>query len=59
MAVSAEQRRALEMLAGLPHGGSESIMMVHGCAIGVLRDLVGDWLAMAEQRSSAARNTKP
>jgi hypothetical protein len=32
-------RRALEMLAGSPHGCTESIMMAHGCAIGVLRDL--------------------
>ena len=47
MAISPEQRQALEMLAGSPHGCTESIMMVHGCAIGVLRDLVRDGLATA------------
>jgi hypothetical protein len=47
MAMSAEQRGALELLAGSPHGCTESIMMALGCAIGVLRDLVHDGLATA------------
>jgi hypothetical protein len=54
MAVSAEQRQALEMLAGSPHGCTESIMMAHGCAIGVLRDLVRDGLATAASETTVA-----
>ena len=35
------------MLAGSVHGNTESIMLAHGFAIGVLRDLVRDGLATA------------
>jgi hypothetical protein len=54
MAVSTEQRRALEMLAGSAHGYTESIMMAHGCAIGVLRDVVRDGLATAASETTVA-----
>ena len=54
MALSTEQRRALEMLAGSPHGCTESIMMAHGCAIGVLRDFVRDGLATAASETTVA-----
>jgi hypothetical protein len=54
MAVSTERRRALEMLAGSPRGCTESIMMAHGCAIGVLRDLVRDGQATAASETMVA-----
>jgi hypothetical protein len=37
------------VLAGSPHGSTESIMMAHGFAIGMLRDLVRDGLATADR----------
>jgi len=39
------------MLAGSPHGSTESIMLAHGFAIGMLRDLVRNGLATAERRT--------
>jgi hypothetical protein len=58
MAMSAEQRRALELLAGSPHGCIESIMMAHGCAIGMLRDLVREGLATATRETVVAGGVK-
>jgi ABC-type transport system substrate-binding protein len=52
--IEPSQRHALEMLAGSPHGCTESIMMAHGCAIGVLRDLVRDGLATAASETTVA-----
>jgi hypothetical protein len=49
-----DEREALRLLAGSPHGCSESIMMAHGCAIGVLRGLVRDGLVSEERRSTIA-----
>ena len=49
-----DEREALRLLAGSPHGCSKSIMLAHGCAIGVLRDLVRDGLASEERRSTIA-----
>jgi hypothetical protein len=49
MALAADQRSALQMLAGTPHGSTESIMLAHGFAIGMLRDLVRDGLATAQR----------
>jgi hypothetical protein len=51
MVIPADQREALRMLAGLPNGSTESIMLAHGFAIGVLRDLVHSGLATAETRT--------
>jgi hypothetical protein len=45
---------ALSLLADSPHGCTESIMMAHGCAIGVLRDLVRDGLATANRETVVA-----
>jgi hypothetical protein len=54
MAVSAEQRLALELLASSPFGCTESIMMAHSCAVGVLRDLVREGLATATRETVIA-----
>jgi hypothetical protein len=43
----AEQNRALQLLAGSPHGCTEAIMLAHGLAAELLVDLVRDGLAMA------------
>jgi DNA-binding PadR family transcriptional regulator len=51
MTLTYDQREALRMLAGSPNGSTESIMLAHGFAIGVLRDLVRDGLATAEPRT--------
>jgi hypothetical protein len=51
MAIAPDEREALRMLADSPHGSTESIMLAHGFAIGMLRDLVRDGLATAEPRT--------
>ena len=45
-----DEREALRLLAGSLHGCTESIMLAHGCAIGVLRDPVRDGLVSEERR---------
>jgi hypothetical protein len=42
------------MLAGSPHGSTESIMLAHGFGIGTLRDLVRNGFATAETRTVRA-----
>jgi hypothetical protein len=54
MVLPINQRDALQMLAGSPDGCTESIMMAHGFAIGMLHDLVSGGLATAERRSVPA-----
>jgi len=54
MTLTFDQREALRMLAGTTHGSTESIMLTHGFAIGMLRDLVRDGLATAERRTVRA-----
>jgi hypothetical protein len=49
MAITADEREALRMLVGSPHGCSESIMLAHGFAIGMLRDLVRNEFATADR----------
>jgi hypothetical protein len=51
MALAADQREALRMLAGSPHGCTESILLAHGFAVGMLRDLVRDGLATADREN--------
>ena len=51
MTLTYDQREALRMPAGSPNGSTESIMLAHGFAIGMLRDLVRDGLATAERRT--------
>jgi hypothetical protein len=50
MAIDADEREALRMLADSPQGSTESIMLAHGFAIGMLRDLVRNGLATADRR---------
>ena len=42
-----EQKRALQLLAGSPHGCTEAIMLAHGFTAELLVDLVHDGLAKA------------
>jgi hypothetical protein len=49
--LSNDEREALRLLAGSPHGLRESMMLAYGCATGVLRDLVRDGLIFEERRS--------
>jgi hypothetical protein len=51
MTLTYDQCEALRMLAGSRHGSTESIMLAHGFAIGMLWDLVRDGLATAERRA--------
>jgi hypothetical protein len=54
---TAEEREALKMLAGSPSGCSQSIMMAHGLAIGVLHQLVRDGLVMEKREIVLGRRT--
>jgi hypothetical protein len=47
MAIAADQRWALDMLAGSPRGVTESVMLAHGFTVGLLAGLVRDGLATA------------
>jgi len=48
MAMSANRRKALRLLAGSPHGCTEAIMLAHGFPPKMLVDLIGDGLATTE-----------
>jgi hypothetical protein len=48
MAVSAEQRRALEILAGSPHGCTEATLRAHSFGVVLLAGLVRAKLAIAK-----------
>jgi hypothetical protein len=50
MAVSGEQRRALQMLADSPLGATEVIMLAHGFTNVMLDSLVRDGLATRNGR---------
>jgi hypothetical protein len=54
MAMPFDQREALRMLAGSPNGATESTLLTHGFAIGMLHDLVSSGLATAERRTVQA-----
>jgi hypothetical protein len=54
MAIAHDEREALRMLAGTPNGSTESILLTHGFAIGMLHDLVRNGLATAETRTMRA-----
>ena len=47
-----DEREALLLLAGSPQGRTESILMAHGFAIGVLHGLVRDGLATATREGA-------
>jgi Triosephosphate isomerase len=48
MALTAEQRRALDMLAGGPDGCTESTLRAHGFKVGLFAGLVRAGLAVAK-----------
>jgi hypothetical protein len=50
--LTAARRRALNLLAGMPEGCTEAVMMAHGFAIEFLAGLVRDGLASAEPGSA-------
>jgi hypothetical protein len=54
MAMPFDQREALRMLASSPNGSTESILLTHGFAIGMLHDLVSSGLATSERRTVRA-----
>ena len=54
MTIRADQHEALRMLAGSPGGCTVSIMMAHGCAIGMLDDLVRNGFATAHRENMGA-----
>ena len=45
--LGADQRRALELLAGNPYGLTEAVLQAHGFTIELLIDLIRDGLASA------------
>jgi len=49
-----DEREVLLLLADSANGCRQSILMAHGFAIGMLRDLVRKSLATADQRSTRA-----
>jgi hypothetical protein len=52
--LSAEQRRALQLLARSPNGCTEALMMAHGFPMDMLGKLVLDGLAVAMDHSTMA-----
>jgi hypothetical protein len=54
MTLTANQRRALEMLAGSPHGCTEGTLRTHGFKVGLLTGLVSAGLATANPESVKA-----
>ena len=49
-----DEHEALRLLASSRDGCTQSLMMAHGFAIGILRDLVRDGLVSEERRSTIA-----
>jgi hypothetical protein len=49
-----DEREALLLLADSANGCTQSILMAHGFAIGMLRELVRKGLATVEQRTTRA-----
>ena len=49
-----DEHEALRLLARSRDGCTQSLMMAHGFAIGILRDLVRDGLVSEERRSTIA-----
>jgi hypothetical protein len=50
-----DQRRALVMLAGSPHGCTESILRAHGFSVGLLAGLLRTGLAKASADEGSGR----
>jgi len=51
MSLNAEQRRALELLAGGPRGYTKPRLVAEGFAIDMLADLVSEGLATAQRET--------
>jgi hypothetical protein len=51
MSLNAEQRRALELLAGGPRGYTKARLVADGFAIDTLADLVSEGLATAQRET--------
>jgi hypothetical protein len=51
MKLTADQRRALALLAGSPRGTPEGLMLAHGFSIEMVAELVRAGLATAEPES--------
>jgi hypothetical protein len=54
MAITADQRRAFEILTGSLHGVTESVMLAHGFTVRLLTGLVRAGLAVAAPESVKA-----
>jgi hypothetical protein len=54
MALPADQREALRVLAGSRLGSTESLMLAHGFGIGTLNDLVRLGFAASSRRTVRA-----
>jgi hypothetical protein len=54
MSLSAEQRRALEMLAGSPCGATKARLLGDGFTVDMLADLVREGLATAQRETLRA-----
>jgi hypothetical protein len=52
--LTGEQRRALEMLAGSPHGTTEAVLRWHGLSVGLLAGLMRAGFAKAEAEMTQA-----
>jgi hypothetical protein len=52
--LTSEQRRALEMLAGSPHGTTDAVLRWHGFSVGLLAGLMRAGLAKAEAETTQA-----
>jgi hypothetical protein len=47
--LSADRRRALQVLAGFPDGTTEAVMLAHGFTVALLAELVREGLATAHE----------
>jgi hypothetical protein len=52
--LTGDQRRALDMLTGSPHGCTEFILRAHGFSVGLLAGLMRTGLAKAEAETTQA-----
>jgi hypothetical protein len=57
--MSGEQRRALDMLAGSPHGSTEGTLRAHGFTVRLLAGIVRAGLAVAGAEIVTGRHRSP
>ena len=58
MSLNAEQRRALELLAGGPRGYTKALLLADGFTVDMLADLVREGLATAQRETMWAGGRK-